>query len=220
MFEYFKKKLPNNQKTKKYLSKCKTIYVVCCWAKPLILKVKWSGKFDKNNYPLVWLYDDFNGVCDDYYLRPVTSTTSGIIYNWYFDKDQAERRLVEEEIKLDLPHHLIKLVDEEIHSAEGYDRIFIDVELFGKRACISWFKEEHFQDEWYLNLEDCKYTKVEAVIPEAIYWRTVGYDCERDIYLSADERYVKFTFYDLDLGRFMTRIYDINELFKAAGETN
>lgn len=88
-----------NKRTKKYLDKLKDVWVVCYWARPAMFSVKWSGKYDKEGRPLVWQYNDMNGTCDAYFLKPVTSTTSGFIYGFYFDREEAEAKLTELEEK-------------------------------------------------------------------------------------------------------------------------
>lgn len=212
MFEYFKKELPNNKKTKKYLDSCKSIYVVCCWAQPLMLEAKWSGKFNKDNQPLVWIYDDHNGTCDNYFLRSVTSITSGGIYNWYFDKQLAKERLAAEQEKFNQSYQYFdRIVDEEFKCRENYDRMIIDW-VKPTTIRISWFKEGHFQDELYLDLTDKKYIKTMPPID----WYPVGRSYDLEIYFSQNQQFMSIDFYDKDNDKCVINTYDINELFAAS----
>ena len=87
-----KKILKNTLKTQKYLDKLPKIYLIACWARYGILEFPFTGKYIKENgidIPLVYDYDDHNGVCDNYYLRKITNTTTGFIVCWLQDKYRA-----------------------------------------------------------------------------------------------------------------------------------
>lgn len=92
-----KKVLSNNKKTQKYLEKLPKIYVVACWARFGVREYPFTGKFIKDEYrgdayvPLVYDYDDRNGTGDDYYLRKLTNTTTGVIIMWTQNKNIAEK---------------------------------------------------------------------------------------------------------------------------------
>lgn len=92
-----KKVLSNNKRTQKYLEKLPKIYVVACWARFGVREYPFTGKFVKDEYrgdtyvPLVYDYDDRNGTGDDYYLRKITNTTTGVIIMWTQNKNIAEK---------------------------------------------------------------------------------------------------------------------------------
>ena len=48
-------------------------------------------KLDKDLVPLVYQYDDYTGTADQFELRHIDDTTSGIVFGWMFDKDKAQR---------------------------------------------------------------------------------------------------------------------------------
>lgn len=94
-----RKHLPYNQKTKDKLAKLPKIYLVACWARYGVLDFPFSGKYKKvkdadspliRYIPLVWDYDDHNGVYPEYILRPITWTTTGLIQGWFYTKQQAK----------------------------------------------------------------------------------------------------------------------------------
>lgn len=64
-------------------------------------------KLDKDNIPLVYQYDDYNGTADQFELRRIYDTTSGIIFGWMFDKLRAE--------------HVADLLNEEYERKGCYD---------------------------------------------------------------------------------------------------
>lgn len=86
-----KKILPNTPKTKRYLDSLPKIYIVGCWAGFGVREYYFSGKFAKDKTtPLVWDYEDCNGVCDEWRLRNLYYTTTGRIYAWSDVKESAE----------------------------------------------------------------------------------------------------------------------------------
>lgn len=92
-----KKVLKNNEKTKEYLKNLPKIYLVACWARFGIREFPFTGKFVKDEtrgdiyVPLVYDYDDLNGTCDNYFLRKITNTTTGIVIMWTQNKNIAEK---------------------------------------------------------------------------------------------------------------------------------
>lgn len=81
----------NTPKTKKYLDSLPKIYGVFLWAKWGILELPWTGKYDKKTgRPLVYIYHDFNGIYDEYYLNTIDKASSGGFYYWYEDRDAAK----------------------------------------------------------------------------------------------------------------------------------
>ena len=88
----------NNKRTAKYLKKLPTIYLIACWAKWGIMSLPFSGKYKEirgENIPLVWIYNDCNGLCDEYHLVPIIYATSGRIKTWTESPEEAERILME-----------------------------------------------------------------------------------------------------------------------------
>lgn len=82
--------LPNSIKTSKKLSKLKTIYLIVCWARWGVLPLKFV-KYDKNDIPLVYNYEDHNGTADQYELMSIYHTTTGRIHSWTFDDIEANQ---------------------------------------------------------------------------------------------------------------------------------
>lgn len=87
------KVLESSPETKVYLDKLKKVYLIGCWAHYGVREHYFSGKYadrDKTR-PLVYDYDDHNGTCDNWYLKEIDSTTTGYVWGWTFNKDDAER---------------------------------------------------------------------------------------------------------------------------------
>ena len=93
-----RKRLPDNQKTRDKLAKLPKIYLVACWAHYGVLEFPFSGKYKKvkdtdspliRYIPLVWDFDDHNGVYPEYVLRPITWTTTAAIRGWVRNEQQA-----------------------------------------------------------------------------------------------------------------------------------
>ena len=90
-----KKILKNNSSTKKKLAKMKKVYLVCCGSKWHIREYYFAGKFkwDKrlqDYFPLVYVYDDHNGTCDQWELRPIIYATGCFTRGWSFRRYVAE----------------------------------------------------------------------------------------------------------------------------------
>lgn len=86
-----RKVLKNTPKTKKYLDKLPKIYGVFLWAKWGILELYWSGKYTKNGVPLVYVYYDCNGCCDEFRLIPINQASSGSFWNFFMSREPAEK---------------------------------------------------------------------------------------------------------------------------------
>ena len=94
-----RKHLPDNQKTRDKLAKLPKIYLIACWAHYGVLEFPFSGKYKKvkdadgpliRYIPLVWDFDDHNGVYPEYVLRPITWTTTAAIRGWVRNEQQAK----------------------------------------------------------------------------------------------------------------------------------
>lgn len=89
--------LENTKENKEYIDGLQKIYLVGCWARYGIMEFPFAGEYReydvgrgrKMEVPMVWDYDDCNGTSDAYYLRPIHRTTTGIVYDWTFDKEEA-----------------------------------------------------------------------------------------------------------------------------------
>lgn len=90
-----RKILKNDSKTKAYLNSLPKIYLVACWAKYGVQEYPFTGKYKTNekgiSIPLVYDYDDFNGTCDNYYLRRLDHVTTGWIVMWTQHKEIADK---------------------------------------------------------------------------------------------------------------------------------
>lgn len=85
-----KKRLKLNPKTKEYLKSLPKIYLVVRYAKWGVQEYCFSGKFTKDEVPLVYNYVDFNGEKEPMYLlQRIDQVTAGDICTWYDDYDQA-----------------------------------------------------------------------------------------------------------------------------------
>jgi len=88
-----KKKLQNNDKTRKYLDKLPKIYIVGFWAKYGVREYPLAGwkKIDNDMIPLMYDYYDCNGMCDEYHLYNIRLVTTGQILFWTTNKLIAEK---------------------------------------------------------------------------------------------------------------------------------
>jgi hypothetical protein len=96
-----RKKLPNDEKTREFLSSLPRVYLIATWAKTGVWEFPFAGEYQFDKYaqcdvPMVYQYDDFNGTEDNYWLRKITYTTTGFIIGWSFDKEEAQRMADEE----------------------------------------------------------------------------------------------------------------------------
>ena len=140
-----RKHLPYNQKTKDKLAKLPKIYLIACWAHYGVLEFPFSGKYKKvkdadgpliRYIPLVWDFDDHNGVYPEYVLRPTTWTTTAAIRGWVRNEQQAKdtaefcekRRVQAAEEKL----QELKLNYEERVKEFGSEEAYL-MAIFGKK---------------------------------------------------------------------------------------
>ena len=89
------KVLPNTPEVRHYLASLTKVYLVACWVRYGVMEFPFAGSYEYSKradkeVPLVWQHDDCNGTCDLFFLRNITSTTSGSISCWTFDKKEAE----------------------------------------------------------------------------------------------------------------------------------
>lgn len=75
--------------------KAKSIYAVVCYADWCVREYKFAGKFvwdeTVNEFiPLVYHWDDHNGLYESYDIRKITHTTTGKMVGWTFNKDRAD----------------------------------------------------------------------------------------------------------------------------------
>lgn len=98
-----RKILDNSPETKKYLDSLPKLYTVFLWAKWTVVEVPWSGERNKNGVPLVYVYYDCNGACDEWHLVTITQVSSGCYYNYFETREAAEviRRVLNKELGYD-----------------------------------------------------------------------------------------------------------------------
>lgn len=81
-------------KMKKKIEKCKSVYLIVCYAHWCVREFKWTGRFilspTGNLVPEVWFFDDHNGTWDSVSKIPIYNTTTGWIKDWSFYKNAAE----------------------------------------------------------------------------------------------------------------------------------
>ena len=85
-----RKILKNTPKTKTYLDRLPKIYGIFLWAKWAMLELPWAGFYDHSGRPLVYIYYDANGTCDEWHLVPINHASSGAFHGWYEDKNTAD----------------------------------------------------------------------------------------------------------------------------------
>ena len=83
--------LSNSRRTKEFLESLPRIYLIGVWACCGVREHYYAGCTTKEGIPYVWDYDDHNGTCDNWYLRPIDYTTTGTILAWTTNKKSAER---------------------------------------------------------------------------------------------------------------------------------
>lgn len=91
--------LENTKETREYLDSLPRIYLVVRYFKIAILEFPFVGKYEKAGkrekdhcdlVPLVYVYDDCNGTCDNYFLRKITNTTTVSIIDWCYSLEEAK----------------------------------------------------------------------------------------------------------------------------------
>lgn len=95
-----RKIIPFSKGAQEELNKLPKMYLVAFWAHYGVTDFPFSGKYEKRfdeklgytiDVPLVYQYDDHNGTCDDFFLRPIDYTTTGQIVVWTQDGYQAKQ---------------------------------------------------------------------------------------------------------------------------------
>lgn len=103
-----KKTLPYTNRTRQRLSKYPPIYVICYWARVSYLSFPFTGKYDKKGRPLVYQFDDHNGLYPEYCLRNVNEVTSAHICEWTTDYDDVQQLITKWQKKYD--EHRIAMI--------------------------------------------------------------------------------------------------------------
>ena len=82
------------KRTSRKVEACKKVYLIVCYAQWCVREFPWTGKwedFADMPVPIVWDYDDHNGAFEEYAKRNIYYTTTGVIHDWTFNKNAAER---------------------------------------------------------------------------------------------------------------------------------
>ena len=86
-----KKTLPYTTKNRNRLSKYPTIYVICHFARVGCLSFPFTRKYDRQGRPLVYQFDDHNGLYPEYCLRNVNEVTTGCVHEWTTNADDVQQ---------------------------------------------------------------------------------------------------------------------------------
>ena len=82
-------------KLEKKIQKCKSVYLIVCYAHWCVREYKWTGKWHLDAAgipePIVWNYNDHNGAYESYDQLPITYTTTGMCCDWSFHKSVATK---------------------------------------------------------------------------------------------------------------------------------
>lgn len=76
---------------KKY-KKAKEIYIVCCWARWTVLPAKLYKIDKKTRVPKIIQWTDHNGTSSEYYVTTYYWATTGRIFGWYENEQEAKAR--------------------------------------------------------------------------------------------------------------------------------
>ena len=89
-----RKRIKYSEKSENRLRKLTPIYMVTQYVQCCVLEYPFSGYFKKHNNgvlePLVYDFDDHNGIYEEWVLRPITDTTIGTCIAWTFYRENAE----------------------------------------------------------------------------------------------------------------------------------
>ena len=114
------KTLPYTTKTRQRLSRYPTIYIICYSAHVSCLSFPFTGKHDSKGRPLVYQFDDHDGLYPEYCLRNVNEVTSAHICEWTTNADDVQRLITKWQTKYD--EHLtamIKTYEENLQDHEN-----------------------------------------------------------------------------------------------------
>lgn len=105
-----KKIISSSKEAEARLSAMPKMYLVGYWGYYGVMVFPFSGKYERRegkmgypiDVPLVYQYDDHNGTCSDYFLRPIDYTTTGQIILWTQDGYRAKQivNLYEEKYRM------------------------------------------------------------------------------------------------------------------------
>lgn len=79
---------------------------------------------------------------------------------------------------------------------------------------LSWFKDNHFQGELFLNLENKTFDRPE--LRNRVDWYCVGEGQNIDIYFSYNNKYLSIDIFYHDEMKVVSRNYKLDELFEAS----
>ena len=114
------KTLPYTNKTRQRLSRYPTIYIICYWTRVSYLSFPFTGKYDNKGRPLVYQFDDHDGLYPEYCLRNVNEVTSAHICEWTTNVDDVQRLITKWQTKYD-EHRtaMIKTYEENLQAHEN-----------------------------------------------------------------------------------------------------
>ena len=114
------KTLPYTNKTRQRLSRYPTIYIICSWARVSYLSFPFTGKYDNKGFPLVYQFDDHDGLYPEYCLRNVNEVTSAHICEWTTNADDVQRLITKWQTKYDAHRTaMIKTYEENLQAHEN-----------------------------------------------------------------------------------------------------
>lgn len=83
--------IPDSPDAMAFLQHFPKLYVVGCWARYGVREYYYSRRSTPDGIPLVWDYDDHNGIYPEWLLLPLEYTTTGRIFAWTTSKAAAEK---------------------------------------------------------------------------------------------------------------------------------
>ncbi len=114
------KTLPYTTKTRQRLSRYPTIYIICYFAHVGCLSFPFTGKYDNKGRPLVYQFDDHDGLYPEYCLRTINEATSAHICEWTMNADDVQRLITKWQTKYD-EHRtaMLKTYEENLQAHEN-----------------------------------------------------------------------------------------------------
>ena len=113
------KTLPYTNKTRQRLSRYPTIYIICGWARVSYLSFPFTGKYDNKGRPLVYQFDDHDGLYPEYCLRNVNEVTSAHICEWTTNADDVQRLITKWQTKYDA--HRTEMIKTYAENLQAYE---------------------------------------------------------------------------------------------------